>query len=99
MITFKINGTEYVAGDVTEETLNGEILGRRREGLPVCVVARVEMRSVNVTLSAGQCGPSHGGGRPPTAEERQVFEAWNRTVKDRSEFNGNDLIAFVKSIA
>lgn len=97
MIFLRINNQEYPASDVSESTLNQEIIERRRQGLPVCVVARFDMPDIHMSLSAGQCS-GMGGGRIPTPTERKIAELWDQMVANRPEFNGNDIIAFLKMV-
>lgn len=75
-----------------------EIQGRRNDGQDVCVVVRVEVEGLNVTLSTPACAKGGGGGRAPTQRERVIFDLWREQGLDEPNFTPGAVIAFLKRL-
>ncbi len=95
MIKLRIGGIEYPYDEVSASWLNDQIMGRRREGVPVCIQVLINTPDVNIALSTAGC-PSSGGGRRPYPRERPILDAWSRVGMDDTEFTAGQLMAFLR---
>jgi hypothetical protein len=98
-------GTVTIAGDtrnlsdVDESWVTQQVNRRRRDGLAVCVVVKVETTGLNMTLATSACvGSGGGGGRLPNPREQDVFDMWNSLRLNTSDFTGGNLVAFLKQL-
>jgi hypothetical protein len=98
MITVAIAGETRDISDASESWINQQINRRRKDGFSVCVVITINTSGVNVTLSTPGCSVGFGGGRAPNANEREVFELWDKRGLNRPDFTAGNLIAFLKQI-
>jgi hypothetical protein len=82
--------------DITAGWIAEQQHSRERAGVPVCAIVRVQGPDVNVSLSAGDCGPAGGGGRQPNPRELEILELWRRLHLGGTDFSPGNLQAFVK---
>lgn len=48
-------------------------------------------------LSSANCETSAGGGgRPPSPQEKKVFDLWDQRGLRRADFTGGNLVAFLQ---
>lgn len=94
----KIGSDERALGDVDPNWINQEINQRRRDGESVCVIVRIQTDRLDMVLRTPTCGPTGGGGRQATAEERRVFDLWDKRGLNQSTFNGGNLVAFLEQL-
>ena len=100
MITIRIGGNARSLEDIRsidESWINQQINRRRAENQPVCVQLSIKEGSLNMQLSSSDC-PSSGGGRPPTQQEQQIFDLWEKVGMRKSEFHGGNFVAFLKQL-
>jgi hypothetical protein len=98
MSKIRIGTNERALGDATESWINQQINQRRDDGHTVCVQVFLDEGGVNLVLSTPTCTSSGGGGRPPTAHEREIFDLWSRHHLDQNRFTGGNVIAFLKQL-
>jgi hypothetical protein len=98
MIKVRIGSIEKDVQDVRESWINEQLHRRRREDESVCVQVTVNKSPLNMVLSTPSCSGT-GGGRAPNAREQRIFELWDKHKLNRSDFTGDNLIAFLKQVS
>lgn len=97
MVSVTIAGEQKDLGDVTERWVNRTINKAKSQGLPVCVQVQVHQNGLNLNLATPSCG-GRGGGRPPNRAEGRVISLWKQQRLNSSDFQGGNLIAFLKQL-
>lgn len=98
MSTVKIGSSEQPLENADESWINNQINGRRRDGETVCVLVRLKEDPVDLILSTPNCGGGGGGSRLPNAQEERIIELWNKHGLNQREFQGGNLVAFLKQL-
>lgn len=102
MITIKINQAEREwpsLDDVQESWIAQQINDRHRAGQQMCVYVRVTTPGVDVSMIAGQCHPSYGGGgRLPNQDERKILDLWAERTGRNGHVDPSDVISFLKQL-
>lgn len=98
MITVKIGTDERSLESAHESWINQQINRRRQDGDSSCVRVRIEENGLNMILSTAGCPAGNGGGRPPNAKEKEVFDLWDRLGLNKPDFTGGRLVAFLKQL-
>jgi hypothetical protein len=49
-------------------------------------------------LTTPNCASSGGGGRTPNAQEKRIFDLWDKRSLNKPDFTGGNLIAFLKQL-
>lgn len=93
-----IGNTEVNLSDVNESWINLQINRRRRDGIEVCVQAKIHEGDLNLILSTPTCQKTPGSFRAPNNHERRLFELWNKMGLNSHGFTGGNLIAFLKQL-
>ena len=83
---------------IDENWINQQIQGLKRDGHQICVRISVNEGPVNVLLATADCSSNGGGGREATADERRVFELWERLGLKDGEIAGGKVVAFFKQL-
>jgi hypothetical protein len=96
MVTLKVNGSEVSTED--ESAIAQQVNRRREDGVPICVQVRIEDGELNMVLSSPQCASGGGGGRPPNAREKRVFDLWDKLGLASPSFTGGQVVAFLKQV-
>lgn len=99
MNTISIGSESRPLEQADAEWITQQINGRRKEGQPVCV--RVVIHTAQLNLSyATPAFPStgRGGGRPPTAREREILDLWAKHGLNEGDFAPGNVVAFVKQV-
>jgi hypothetical protein len=96
VIVVSINGQQR--DEIDESWIAQRIEGLRHDGESVCVRVTVKGDGIDLQLSAGNC-PTGQGGRPPTARERAIFDAWSRCgASSNANFPPGELIQCLKQL-
>ena len=98
MITIRIGSNERSYSDADAGWINQQINRRRHDGQLVCAQVVIDAAGVNMVLSTLACARSGGGGRPPNSRESSIFDLWNKRGLNSNDFNGGQLIAFLKQL-
>jgi len=98
MISVSIAGEQKSLADVSERWVNKAINPSRARGLPICVQVLVQENDLNVRLTTPGCGEGGAGGRRPNAREAQVIKLWRTLGLSSGNFEGGNLIAFLKQL-
>jgi hypothetical protein len=98
MITVRIGTETRPVADATESWINEQINRRRGDGQNICVEVVMQTSGLNLRLATPGCGTGGGGGRAPTANEREVLELWDKRGLNSAGFSGGNLIAFLKQV-
>lgn len=101
MITIRIEESERNFADthhIDESWINQQISGRREAGQSVCIRVSIKDAHVDVALSTPTCAGGGGGSRPPTSQEQQIFELWAHSGLKKADYQGGNLVAFLKQL-
>jgi len=84
---------------VTPTWLREQIEDRREDGVSVCVRVNVQSGTLNMELLSSGCSSSGtGGGRPPTPQEQEIFDLWEKRGMKKDDFNIGQLVAFLNQL-
>lgn len=98
MIKVSIRDFEKELSNVREAWINEQLSRRRREEESVCVQVTIDKPPLRMGLSTPDC-TSGGGERPPNAQERRIFELWEKHRLNTTGYTGGNLIAFLRQIS
>ena len=98
MVSIRIGEETRSIADASESWIAQQVNRRRADGQNVCVEVSINTLGLNIRLATPGCMAGVGGGRPPTANERAVFELWAKRGLDSSNFTGGNLIAFLHQL-
>ena len=98
MIRIQIGNDVREIGTIDEGWINQEINQRRNDELTVCVKVTVKVDDIDLALTTPSCNIGGGPGRAPRIREEAILHLWNeRGLNDRN-FNGGNVIAFLKQL-
>jgi hypothetical protein len=98
MNTISIGNDSRPLEQADPEWITQQINGRRKDGLPVCVRVSIHTAELNLTYSTPTCASSGGGGRPPTAREREILDLWGKHGLNELDFAPGNVVAFVRQV-
>lgn len=98
MTTIKIGTAVRSLSEADPQWIEGQINGRKNDGLPVCIVVIVQAEDVDIRLATPTCGTGGGGYRPLKPREKAIVELWKRCGLTEASFSAGSLIAFVKEL-
>lgn len=98
MIRVRIADEERQLGTADAQWINQQINRRRADGQSVCVRVVIHGGGLDMVLSTPNCGTGGSGGRPPTTQEKRVFDLWDKRGLNNADFNGGNLIAFLHQL-
>ena len=98
VITVQINGEKRTLDETDPNWVNEQINRRRKDGATVCVRIQINCPPLNMSLASSGCGAGGGGGRPPNAQEKEVFDLWDKRGLNEADFPGGSLVAFLKQL-
>jgi hypothetical protein len=97
MIKVQIGSDERVDDAITQDWINQQLRRRHDAGEPVCVRVSIHTSSLNIGLATMGCAGG-GGGRPPYPQERPVIDLWRKRGLSEADFQGGNLVAFLKQV-
>ena len=95
----RIGSEQRPFSEVSEQWISEQLRRRNADGTSTCVQVVLKTSYVDIILSTADCPKGAGGGRPPTQQERALFDLWNRRGLNEAKFNPGSLIAFLKQAA
>jgi hypothetical protein len=98
MVTVKIGSSEQQLESLDEGWLLQQINRRQRDGESVCVIVEIDESPINIILATLGCASGGGSSRVFTAQEQKVIELWRKHHLDEREFQGGELMAFLKQL-
>lgn len=99
MIKIRIANEERQIDTADVQWINQQINRRREEGHPVCVRVIIHEGGLDMILSSANCETNAGGGgRPPSLQEKKVFDLWDQRGLKRADFAGGNLVAFLQQL-
>lgn len=98
MITVRIGINERDLHKASESWINQQINRRREDGQSVCVQVIIREGEINISLSTPDCPGGGGGTRPPSAQEQEIFDLWDKRGLNKDDFHGGNLVAFLKQM-
>lgn len=98
MSTIRIGTDERPLGQADPQWITQEIVGRRKDGLAVCVIVTIKTTDLNLNLATPACSRGGGGGRPPTPREQAILDLWRKHGLDDADFSPGAVVAFVKQV-
>jgi hypothetical protein len=98
MVTISIGTSgERNLNEADERWINQQINRRRDNDEPVCVRVRIKDGYLDLLLATPSCGGGSGG-RAPNVQEQQIINLWDKHGLFNSNFNGGNLVAFLKQL-
>lgn len=98
MIKVAIDGVERSLEQVSQSWLRDEIETRRKARRAVCVRVSINSGGLNMVLTTPACSGTSSGGRPPTPEEKKIFDLWKKRGMDSNDFIVGQLSAFLSDV-
>lgn len=98
MIRVIIGDSERELSNISERWINEQINRRKRDGLAICVRVIINEDHLNLSLTTSGCPQSVTRGRAPNGYESEVFDLWDKRGLNRENFNGGNLIGFLKQL-
>jgi hypothetical protein len=98
MIKIRIGNREENILSVSEGWINQQINGRKADGSTPCVQVTIKTDHLNMKLSTPSCMNVIGSGRAPNEYERHVFDLWQKCGLNNNDFQGGNIIAFLKQV-
>ena len=84
--------------DIDESWIAQQIVRRKQDGVPVCVIVKIELNGQTMTLSSGDCVRGGGGGWTPSSQQQEIIDLWNKHHLGEDEIKPGELIAFLKQV-
>lgn len=97
MIRVQIGTFDYDLKDISEDELIKQIKGRRDDGVPLCIKVTIKSGNLNLVLTTPDCQGGNGG-RPPTVQEKDLFDLWGKMKLDTNDFAPGNLMGFLKQV-
>jgi hypothetical protein len=98
MGTITIGSDQRTLDGADPQWITQEIQGRRKDGLSVCVVVRIQTEGLNLTLSTPWCAKGAGGGRSPNPRERAILDLWSELGLNEGDFSPGSVVAFLRRL-
>lgn len=98
MIFVKIGNEEFRWDEVDKSWIARAINERRTARESVCVQVRISCDDVSVRLTTPNCGGG-GGNRPPTQDEQEIVDLWNRHGLNKNDFSPGNVLAFLQQVS
>ena len=98
MITISINGAQRSLGDADAGWIRKHFEEAERGGRVPCIRVAFHTTDLNMNLQTQACGAAGGGGRPPNAHERKVFELWEMEGLGAARINVQHLVDFAERV-
>jgi len=98
MSTIRIGTAERRLGEATDHWVENEVKSQRKHNPNLCVMLTLHCNSINMTLSTPGCAGPGGGGRPPNAKERELFDEWNQRGLQMPDWQLHALVRFVNHV-
>lgn len=84
--------------NISERWINQQINIRKRDGLSICVRVIINEDHLNLSLITSAFPQSVTCGRAPNRYESEVFDLWDKIGLNKENFNGGNLIVFLKQL-
>lgn len=98
-VTVQIGDNVVELSDVTQGWLDDQIVRRKRDHVPICVIVRVQQGGADLILATQACGNSGGGGgRPPNRKEQEIFRLWNEGSLGSDDFSAGHFYSFLQRL-
>lgn len=97
MICVKIGNEEMPLDDASPGWITQQIESRRRDGVAVCVIVRIKASGLDMRLTTPGCARG-GVGRPPNANERAIFNLWEKCGLNEIGFTPGQVVAFLAQV-
>lgn len=97
MIRIRIANEERQIETADANWINQQINRHRADGHSVCVRVIIHGNGLDMVLSTPSCGAG-GGGRPPTIQEKYIFDLWEKHGLNNADFNGGNLVSFLNQL-
>lgn len=94
MIRIKIGEEDLPEEQASAGWITQQIERRRRDGIAVCVEVRIKEAGLDMRLATPGC-PRGGGGRPPNAHEKAIFDLWRECGLSETGFAPGRVIEFL----
>lgn len=94
-----IGTNEREINDIEPSWITEQIVRRKQDGVSVCVKVKIKSNGLDMVLVSGDCPSGGVGGRPPTSQERAIFELWEKLHLNQNNISPGNLIAFLKQVS
>jgi hypothetical protein len=98
-VTVQIGDNVVELSNVTQDWLEDQIVRRKRDHQPICVIVRVQQGGADLLLATQACGSTGGGGgRPPNYKEQEIFKLWNEGNLSSGDFSAGHFYSFLQHL-
>lgn len=97
-IRIRIDELERDLAQADEHWIISQIQQRRRDKGSVCVQIIINTSNLNMRLMSADCLRGGGGGRPPTPQEKEIFDLWERHGFQSGGIVGGRIVSFIKQL-
>lgn len=98
-IKVKIGTNERDISEMEPNWISEQIVRRKQDGVPVCVVVKIESNGLDMSLASGGCPTGGGGGRAPNPQETKIFDLWEKLHLKETDISPGNLIAFLEQMS
>lgn len=98
MILVRIGEEERQYDNADEHWIAQQLNRRRNDGITPCIKVSIHQGGLNMALATAGCVSGGGGGRPPTSQEKAIFDLWQSRGLNDPNFNLGNLMAFLKQL-
>ncbi len=93
-----IGTEEHNLCEIDESWIAQQIVRRKQDDAPVCVLVKIESNGQTMTLPSGDC-PGGGGGKwTPSPQQQEIINLWNKHKLGESDIRPGNLVAFLKQV-
>jgi hypothetical protein len=98
-VTVQIGDNVVELSYVTQGWLEDQIIRRKKDRVPICVIVRVQQGGADLILATQACGNTGGGGgRPPNRKEQEIFRLWNEGNLNSGDFSAGSFYSFLQHL-
>ena len=97
-VQVEIAGESRALDDAEPEWVNRRIHRMRADGLAVWVRVTINDGAVNIVLQTPGCPSRPGASRRANADERELFDLWDKHHLNDAHFSGGDVVSLLRQL-
>jgi len=98
MSFIKIGSAQRDLSTADPQWIAQQIVGLKKDNLPVCVVVDLDETGVHVRFQTADCGGGGGGQWQPNRKEQAIFDLWKKCHVDERPVEPGNLVAFLQQV-